>query len=71
MACHQKTHSPPDLPGTGGMWFSVVLLALALLLFIIRGLGPDRDKDGIGDAYEALLGLDDTPQRAAVVGEGK
>lgn len=58
-----------DLPGTGGMWFSIVLLTLAILLFIIRGLGPDRDNDGMGDAYEALLGLDDVAHTSAVAGE--
>ncbi len=53
---HTRTRAP-ELPGTGGVWFSVVLLALAVLLFIARAVGPDRDKDGMGDAYEAFLGL--------------
>jgi hypothetical protein len=47
-----------ELPGAGGLWFSVVLLALAALLFIVRGIGPDRDKDGMSDVYEGFLGLD-------------
>lgn len=54
-----------ELPGAGGLWFSVVLLALAALLFIVRGMGPDRDHDGRSDVYESLLGLDQVHQASS------
>ncbi|MBL7076503.1 MAG: hypothetical protein ISS31_03430 [Kiritimatiellae bacterium] len=61
----------PELPGTGGVWFSVVLLAVAVLLFIVRGAGPDRDKNGMSNAYESLLGLDGTTKAGIAAGEDR
>jgi len=55
-AGHSRT--PSDQGGLGGLWFSVVLLALAALLFIARAIGPDEDGDGMSNAYERFLGLD-------------
>jgi len=60
----------PELPGTGGVWFSVVLLALAALLFIVRGVRPDRGRGSVGDAYEASVGFETTVNTDAfAVGE--
>ncbi len=61
----------PELPGTGGVWFCVVLLGLAMLLSVMRGIGPDHDKDGVSDTYETVLGLHSIASAAAVEGEGR
>jgi hypothetical protein len=61
----------PELPGTGGVWFCVVLLGLAMLLFVVRGIGPDCDRDGLSDTYEAIFGLQSSAGTPAVEGEGR
>ncbi len=60
----------PELPGTGGVWFSVVLLALAALLFIVRGVRPDRE-GGVDDVYEAMLGLEATGNTDSTAVDGR
>jgi len=59
----------PELPGTGGVWFSVVLLALAALLFMVRGVVPDHARDGMGDSHEALFGFETTAKADSTAGE--
>ncbi len=47
----------PELPGTGGVWFSVVLLVLAMCLSIVRGVMSGRDTGDMDDGREASIGL--------------
>jgi hypothetical protein len=62
----------PELPGTGGVWFSVVLLALAALLFIVRGVRPGRVSGGIGQAYTAPVEFEATANaNSSAGGEGR
>ncbi|MDP6631528.1 MAG: hypothetical protein QGH42_01060 [Kiritimatiellia bacterium] len=67
----KKMNRAPELPGTDGVWFSVVLLGLAMLLFVLRGIGSDCDKDGLSDTYEAIFGLQSTAGIAEGEGEGR
>ena len=61
----------PELPGTDGVWLCVVLLGLAMLLFVVRGIGPDCDQDGLSDTYEAIFGLQSSTGTAVVEGKGR
>lgn len=63
------TADDPEYGGQRGFGSVLYCLVFSALLFIVRGMGPDGDDDGMSDAYESFLGLDPrshTPRRLDV-----